>query len=318
MTRYFHNETVPFHCLISNNPWDIHAFQPLNQPILQSVSSIKTIGILHPPLVKKIETDRYEVITGSRCLSVFQTVSSQDSIECRILSKDLHNSEILTVLFHEYTAICPLSPIALAYFYKLCAKLLNEIEQQQLLDNLNLNSKPHFINRILALLKLNPAQQLAIKDGLLSENMARELLKFPNDDRDSIFQLFSSLNVGTGKQKRMLMLIRDIAGRQGMAIKDFLKTEDIQQIIDHQEMNIPQKAQSLLQLLQGKHSPSLNAAEAQFQSWKSQIEIPDSCSLNHSQSFENDSVTMDIRFKNKAEFETFWAALGPKIIAVKV
>lgn len=313
MTQYFQYITVPYDVLNIHNKWDIHVFQKQSSPILQSVESILSVGILHSPLIKKREDGRYDIITGSRCLSVLQAHNYQENIKCRSLSEGLTNIQILTLLYREYTVIGPLSPIALAYFHQLCDDILSTDEKTRLLTELNLNSKPHFANRILSLLKLNTVQQSGIMNGLISENIAQELLKFEEGDRTALYQLFSMLNIGTGKQKRMLMLIRDIAGRDGIAIKEFLEADDIQQIIKHREMNIPQKTQSLLHLLQTRHSPSLLAAEERFQSWQSQINLPDFCSLKHSQSFENDTVSVNITFKNQTQFETFWAELGPHI-----
>ena len=46
-----------------------------------------------------------------------------------------------------------------------------------------------------------------------------------------------------------------------------------------------------------------------FTNLVAELELPDNCLLKHAKSFEQDSVTLEIRFKDYQEFRDRWALL---------
>ncbi len=94
--------------------------------------------------------------------------------------------------------------------------------------------------------------------GRIQDRMVLEILSLPEEtDRLALVQLFKNLGMGDGKQKRFFNLIRDIALREGSSISAYLQKKEITAILDHQEMNIPQKIQHLGSLLQHEFTPSI-------------------------------------------------------------
>lgn len=304
---------LPLSALSDQTHWDIQPFLSPDQPVLQSVASITNTGLLHPILVQELKDKSYEIVTGSRSLNIYRTTHSPENIYCRVLAEDVPTSAILTYLYEEYSTNRNLSSIELAYFFQLCKQHLDSNEQANLFSALRIQTKPHAITRTLELLSLHHDAQSAIMSGVIAENMARELLKVSEKDRKTLLNLFAQLRLGGGKQKRLLIFLRDLAGRKAVSIEEVIDQPEIREILDHPDMNTPQKTQNLLQHLQSSHSPSLAHAEKTFRTWTNQFQLPAKCDLEHSQSFEQDTVTLNVTFSNREQFEERWEKIRKAI-----
>lgn len=265
------------------------------------------------PLVHALGDGTFEFITGKRCFDILQSCVPGCEINCRIVAEDVSTLQLLDLLYEEETRNRPLTSIELAHYLKLCSNHLNNDEQHELYTRRSFPEKPHFTKRLLELLSLEYPLQVGLMEGLISENIARELLRMGPDDRAELYALFLQLNIGGGKQKRMLGLLRDLAGREGVSLSAYIQQDPLQAILNHPEMNIPQKTQSLLQHLQQHHSPALTHAELQFNTWRKGLTLPDTCTITHSIAFEQDSVTLSVKFKDRKQFESCWKDMQQQI-----
>lgn len=311
MSSVFYCQVLAAQSLLSDNQWELHPFLPARETVFQSSESIVRAGLLYMPLVRSRDNGLYEWITGKRCFEFLQTSCPQSEIQCRVLPEDVPNIQLLNLLYAEHTLGRELTAIELAHFLQLCRRHLTEQEQQQLYTLLGISEKPYFSNRLLELLSLETPLQAGLQAGLLPENIGRELLRLDKEDRLALYSLFLQLNIGGGKQKRILSLLRDLAGRRGISVREVLAQKELQAVLNHAEMNIPQKTQVLLQLLQHQHAPSLADAESRFSSWQNGLSLPDNCTVTHSQAFEQDQVTLSVTFANTQELETCWKKLQP-------
>ena len=284
--------------------WDIHPFLPLTEPIFQSAVSIERVGLLTLPLTLQTAEGAYEFVSGSGDYRLFQQFQPDTAVWCRVLAADTPAASVLQLLYEDLASSRDVSPIELAYFYKLVqTRLPSNPEKEHLLQRLNLQTTPHFIDRTLQLLDLQPEVQRRIMQGAVPENIGRELLKLTDEDRETAVHLITVLNMGGGKQKRLLSLLRDIAGRSGRTFAELLGREEYRQIMDHPQMNTPQKTHALLQLLQERLTPRLNRAETDFAAWKSELALPEFVDLDHSLSFERDDVTVSLTFCDREQAE---------------
>jgi sulfite reductase alpha subunit-like flavoprotein len=136
--------------------------------------------------------------------------------------------------------------------------------------------------------------------------MVSEILLLPDEnDKLALVQLFKNCGMGDGKQKRFFTLIRDIALREGLTISSYLQQEKIRAILDHEEMNVPQKIHHLGDLLQQELSPSYSLAERDFVKQLKELHLPTNYSISHSPSFERDEITLTIAFENIAACKNY-------------
>ena len=139
--------------------------------------------------------------------------------------------------------------------------------------------------------------------GKIGEKVALELQQLTAGDRLALYRIFQELELGGGKQKRLLALTKDLAFGQGKTIAALLTEPDSSTILDHPEMNRPQKATALLTALQKKLFPESSAAEEEFQKAVHKMQLPPACTVSHSQAFERNEVYVTLCFKTLTEVE---------------
>lgn len=300
MYVHYRCQTVPTDALELASCWNIHPCLAEDNPILQSRSSIIKMGLIYMPFVLEQKGDSYSVVTGMRTIAAAIRLHNLEAVQCRVLAADTPMETILSCIYEEYANNThELSPIEMAHFYALCNSRLASSELEPFLADHNIPGKPHHVRRALDLLELESPLQAGLYEGGLTESSAREMLRLKAEDRIACYALFQQLRLGGGKQRRMLSLLRDLAGRQGCTLADFIASPTVQDILEHLEMNTPQKAHFLLQNLQQLHTPSLAEAEEQFERWKAQLPLAPHCDVEHSASFEQDKVSLRITFENR-------------------
>lgn len=157
--------------------------------------------------------------------------------------------------------------------------------------------QPHTIARTLQLLDLESEIQESIHFGRIGEKLGLELHQLIPDDRLKLHQIFLHLELGGGKQKRLLELTKDLAFGKGKTISTLLAEPDFTLIFEHPEMNRPQQASALLTLLQKKLFPESSAAEEAFQRAVDTLRLPSTCTVKHSPAFEKDEILVTMRFQ---------------------
>ncbi len=286
--------------------WDLHPFLDKAEPVTQSPATIAKVGLVTPPLVRADQEGNYKFLTGWRSFNCLKDCSSsiQSTLWCKVLPEQTPKISALAHLYLNYSCTRPISQIEFARFISISKTNLHSIKELlKLFESLGLKSNKTYLERIEKLLLLEPEMQRAMMAGTLNENTARELLRLHASDRLDIFRLFIDLALGAGKQRRLLSLIRDLAGRKGISFSSLITEPQIARILDHPEMNIPQKSQALLSHLQDQLTPTLNTASTSFNKWKDQLELPENLSVDHSPNFEKDEITLSIRFNDREQFE---------------
>ncbi len=288
---------------ISDN-WNIHPFIS-SQPSARLSSSIQNTGLLHPPILLKLSSNRYQLICGRSRINIFQQVcSAQSFITALILDEKTPTRRILSYVLEDQLLNCGLSPMEKAFFFKIT---LNHMTIKDAVDCFspifNEKIQAHAINKLILLSGLEPELQIDVHIGKLGEKTALELLQLDTKDRLTLHSIFQELELGGGKQKRLLALSKDLAFGQRKSITELLTESDFKEILNHPEMNHPQKAANLFSTLQKKLFPQSNAAEDHFIKSVNKMELPASCSVNHSQAFEKDEISVVLRFNTLTEVE---------------
>lgn len=292
---------VFFHQLKFTGNWNIHPWdnncysEELKNSIIQS-------GIIHPPFLLQLPDKKFEVVTGHKRLMIADQHLQSDKTGCFILPENFPGRSILDLLLADQSNI-PLSLAEKARFIQIATGYMTK---EEIIGNFSrgLEIREHIsaINKMLDLLAMNDEIVKDIHRGRLQFKMTGELLRIKNsEDRLALVSLFRDLSLGGGKQKKLFSLIRDLAYRNDSSISDFLQSDEIQHILNHKEMNLPQKAKHLGDFLQAKLTPAYLESENNFAAFSKELQLPENFSLSHSQAFETDAVTLSIVFKDSKE-----------------
>ncbi|WP_298312930.1 ParB/RepB/Spo0J family partition protein [uncultured Aquimarina sp.] len=160
---------------------EVNPFQPrtsFNDETLQELAtSIKEIGVIQPITVRKLDFDKYQLVSGERRFRASKLVGLK-TIPAYIRIAD--DQESLTMALVENIQRQDLDPIEISLSYQ---RLIDEIKltQEQLSDRVG--KKRSTIANYLRLLKLDPIVQTGIRDGFISMGHGRALINIQDQQQ---------------------------------------------------------------------------------------------------------------------------------------
>jgi hypothetical protein len=297
-------EKINLQSIAFSNEGNLHPFLSPDPPE-RLCSSIHSIGILHPPILKVIAPDQYQVLCGRyRLRALKRYATQQTSISALVLNEQTSPEKILRYILEDQFLTGTLSPMEKAYFFSYSLPLIGiDLTRELFISIYGDKIQNHLITNSLLLLKLESELQHNIHFGKINEKLAFELLRLNSADRLTLHNLVQELELGGGKQKRLLSLSKELEFQHGKTITSLLLEEDFVNVLEHPEMNRPQKTATLLSILQNKLFPQSSSAEEHYRKCVNRMKLPASCSISHSQAFERDEITVSLCFQSLTEVE---------------
>ena len=173
---------------------EINPFQPrsnFNEESLKELAtSIKELGVIQPITVRKLDFNKYQLISGERRLRA-STLVGLKTVPAYI--RIANDNESLVMALVENIQRHDLDPIEIALSYQ---RLIDEIQltQEQMSDRVG--KKRSTIANYLRLLKLDPIIQTGIRDGFISMGHGRAIINIENQDiQADIYQKIVSQNL---------------------------------------------------------------------------------------------------------------------------
>lgn len=182
---------------------EINPFQPrtnFNDDILQELaSSIKELGVIQPITVRKLEFNKYQLISGERRLRASK-IAGLTSIPAYIRIANDNDSLLMALV--ENIQRSDLDPIEIALSYQ---RLIDEIQLTQEQMSEKVGKKRSTIANYLRLLKLDPIIQTGIRDGFISMGHGRALIAIEDEEvQSSIYHKIISDNLSV-RETEMLV-----------------------------------------------------------------------------------------------------------------
>lgn len=163
---------------------EVNPFQPrtsFNEETLRELaSSIKELGVIQPITVRKIDFNKYQLVSGERRFRASKLIGLETIPSYIRIANDQESLEMALV---ENIQRQDLDPIEIALSYQ---RLIEEIEvtQEELSDRVGKNRST--VTNYLRLLKLDPIIQTGMRDGFISMGHGRALINIEdtNDQLD--------------------------------------------------------------------------------------------------------------------------------------
>jgi ParB family chromosome partitioning protein len=173
---------------------EINPFQPrsnFNEESLRELAtSIKELGVIQPITVRKLDFNKYQLISGERRLRASKLIGLATVPAYIRIAND---NESLVMALVENIQRHDLDPIEIALSYQ---RLIDEIQltQEQMSDRVG--KKRSTIANYLRLLKLDPIIQTGIRDGFISMGHGRAIINIEDlDIQTDIYQKIVSQNL---------------------------------------------------------------------------------------------------------------------------
>ncbi len=173
---------------------EVNPFQPrtsFNEESLRELaSSIKELGVIQPITVRKLDFNKYQLVSGERRFRASKLVGLETIPAYIRIANDQESLEMALV---ENIQRQDLDPIEIALSYQRLIEEIN-VTQEELSDRVGKNRST--IANYLRLLKLDPIIQTGMRDGFISMGHGRALINVDNlNDQLDIYEKILSQNL---------------------------------------------------------------------------------------------------------------------------
>jgi len=182
---------------------EINPFQPrtnFNEESLKELSSsIRELGVIQPITVRKMDYNKYQLISGERRLRASK-LAGLTHIPAYIRIANDNDSLVMALV--ENIQRHDLDPIEIALSYQ---RLIDEIQltQEQMSDRVG--KKRSTIANYLRLLKLDPVIQTGIRDGFITMGHGRAIINVEDLDAQSdIYHKIVSRNLSVRETEALV------------------------------------------------------------------------------------------------------------------
>ena len=159
---------------------EINPFQPRTnfneESVLELAESIKTLGIIQPITVRKLDNNKYQLVSGERRLRAARYIKLKTIPTYVRIANDQETLEMALV---ENIQRRDLDPIEIALSYN---RLVEEINLTQNQLSQRVGKKRSTVANYMRLLKLDPIIQSGIRDGFLSMGHGRALINIEQQE----------------------------------------------------------------------------------------------------------------------------------------
>lgn len=193
---------------ISLETISVNPFQPrtnFNKSSLKELClSIKNIGIIQPITVRKIDNNKYQLISGERRLRACNEIGLK---KIPAFIRNANDQESLEMALVENIHRQDLDAIEVAITYQ---RLIEEVKLTQEELSEKIGKKRSTITNYLRLLKLDPIIQSGIRDGFISMGHGRALINIEKStDQLNIYKKIISKNLSVRNTESLVRNIKD-------------------------------------------------------------------------------------------------------------
>ncbi|MDP5230166.1 MAG: ParB/RepB/Spo0J family partition protein [Cellulophaga sp.] len=182
---------------------EMNPFQPrsnFNDEALQELaSSIRELGVIQPITVRKLDFNKYQLVSGERRFRASKLVGLETIPAYIRIANDQESLEMALV---ENIQRQDLDPIEIALSYQ---RLIDEIQLTQEKMSERVGKKRSTITNYLRLLRLDPIIQTGIRDGFVSMGHGRALVNIEKkDDQLSLYEKIISDNLSVRDTEKIV------------------------------------------------------------------------------------------------------------------
>lgn len=160
---------------------EVNPYQPRThfneEAIGELAESIKSLGIIQPVTVRKVDRNQYQLVSGERRYRAAKSIGF-DRIPAYV--RIANDQEALEMALVENIQRRDLDPIEIALSYQ---RLLDEIQLTQNQLSERVGKKRSTVANYIRLLKLDPIVQTGMRDGFLSMGHGRALINVEESEK---------------------------------------------------------------------------------------------------------------------------------------
>ncbi|EAQ42038.1 MULTISPECIES: ParB/RepB/Spo0J family partition protein [unclassified Polaribacter] len=166
---------------------EVNPYQPRTyfdeEALRELASSIKELGVIQPITVRKLEGNKFQLVSGERRFRASKLIGNKTVPAYIRIAND---QEMLEMALVENIQRKNLDPIEVALSYQ---RLIDEIQLTQEELSTRVGKKRSTVTNYLRLLKLDPILQTGMRDGFISMGHGRAMINVDNtEDQLAIYE----------------------------------------------------------------------------------------------------------------------------------
>jgi ParB family chromosome partitioning protein len=215
---------------------DVNPFQPRTyfdeEALRELASSIKELGVIQPITVRKLEGNKFQLVSGERRFRASKLIGNKTIPAYIRLAND---QEMLEMALVENIQRKNLDPIEVALSYQ---RLIDEIQLTQEELSTRVGKKRSTVTNYLRLLKLDPILQTGMRDGFISMGHGRAMINVEStEDQLAIYEkiLKEKLSVRQTEEFVKSLKAGTLAKTKKKVVPTFIKSslKDINEYFGH-------------------------------------------------------------------------------------
>lgn len=258
--------------------------------------SIRRIGLINPPLLRKRSDSRYQIVCGYRRVCALRELEVSAAV-CKIVSQETSDEACLLLSLYDNTAHRELNPIEKSMALN---RLLTCYSQEKIVKDFLplLKLQPHNtqFRAYQPLCMLDKEIRDAVIEGIIDVQSALRLVQLDLETRACLAQLLVSLRLSFSKQAEVISSVMEIGLRDNVSPRTVTGDSEIRSILTNDKLNRPQKGDAVLRLLREKRYPQLAAKERQVKGMLSKIRLPHDVSITPPPFFEDNRYCLSVYF----------------------
>ena len=198
---------------------EVNPYQPRThfneEAIGELAESIKSLGIIQPVTVRKVDRNQYQLVSGERRYRAAKSIGF-DRIPAYV--RIANDQEALEMALVENIQRRDLDPIEIALSYQ---RLMDEIQLTQNQLSERVGKKRSTVANYIRLLKLDPIVQTGMRDGFLSMGHGRALINV--DESEKQLEIYEKIIARTLSVRETELLVQKSKKSQSAGTSKALK-----------------------------------------------------------------------------------------------
>ena len=268
--------------------------------IHELVSAVQQLGLLHPPTLKQHDAE-YRIISGFRRIAACRQIG-WSKVPAFILNPETTDAACALYAIADNSLQRPLNLVEISRsLFLLSSYFKDEKMQLKYASLLRLSEHRTHIKKIEKICHLPEPIQDGILADIISLAVALDLDEFEPETGVALAGLFKQLQIGQNKQRKLIVLLNEIALREDMTVENLLNTAAVREILDSNEPDRVRKCQQLLIYLHQRRYPTLARFKKEFEKQVNALKLGKAIALLPPGDFEGTSYTLTLRFNNHTE-----------------
>lgn len=268
-------------------------------------SSIGQLGLLHPPFVKQTASNNFVPVLGRRRLEVLTRLKA-DNIEVRVIDSRQPDDQNFLMAFWDNFERVKRDIAIKAFVVKRFMELVPvETVAKQILPFIDVPPQGPKLERLRRIGCLEMPVLQALSNGRIQEKCAFILSRLSSAHQLALLKLISDLGLNSNKAFEVISHLFCVSTYLEEPITGLLARPEVLKILNDSRLALPEKASELRRLVKRWAFPDLSQEQEHFEEWAQQLVPPKDVILRPAQSFEDDSVTVEVRLSSRPTTEVF-------------